>query len=243
MIRPGAARLRSETRLVLRIRYLLHVRFRFLFMLPYNQSFRSNSIFSGTKYITIIYTEKIIAIKPTSTVTAATPISTSIVTATITSTSTVLPSNVPVTSTFSTTQTSTTTITASSTSTITTTTTITTSVTVTSYAACGPTNLLGPQIQNGNYIDDVEMEGISFIVDSDATTAYDCCVACFTSPDQCQYMTFYSGSGMCQFLGYGIVCNNPGYTAGTFFQTPITSGLGLILANGPCGVVVGGEYM
>ncbi len=80
----------------------------------------------------------------------------------------------------------------------------------------------------------------SYIIDDPATNAYDCCVNCFTSPDRCQYMTFESTTATCQFIGYGTMCDNPGFTAGTFFQTFSGPGLGLILANGPCGVVVDG---
>ncbi len=53
-------------------------------------------------------------------------------------------------------------------------------------------------------------------------------------------MTFDSTTATCQFIGYGTTCDNPGYTAGTFFQIPAPNGLGLMLANGPCGVVMDG---
>lgn len=200
----------------------------------------SNSTFTGTKYVTIIYTEKIVAVLPTSTVIAATPVSTSTVTVTNTSTSTVLRSSASVTSTFSTTQTITTIIPTSSTSTVIESTTITTSTTTTIYAACGPTNILGPEIQNGYYLslstpndDQAQVSTPDGITD-----AYDCCVACITG-NECQYSEYLSAANSCaNFGGDDSVCSNPAFVAGSFSSTAGPNSFMAVYSNGPCGVLL-----
>lgn len=193
----------------------------------------------GYEIDTVVYVKKIILVKPTVTVTAARPTSTVTNTITKTETDTFIP-QASTTTTFSETVTETTTsvITETSTSTVIVPVTETQTSTVTSYAACATSNILGPQIQTGQYIQDVYYsDRTAQVQQPPATNAYDCCVACLTGT-RCYISQFIGGT--CFTLGNGAQCNNPGYTAGYFKKTTGPNAFNSVISNGPCGVVVDG---
>ncbi|KAL9581311.1 MAG: hypothetical protein Q9212_003969 [Teloschistes hypoglaucus] len=177
----------------------------------------------GIKYIQVTYTKKIVAVKPTSTVTGKPSTSTVTSTVTSTSTSTVVPPDVSVTSSFTTTATATAQTNTTVTNFGTTTTTVTQVVTQTSYDACKPTNILGPRTSAGQYIDYVDYSRFDTGTDSNAKDALDCCVQCQTNNigNGCQFSVFTPSQKDClNFISTNTnTCSNPNYQAGNIVVT------------------------
>ncbi|KAI9838468.1 MAG: hypothetical protein M1837_002460 [Sclerophora amabilis] len=193
------------------------------------------------KYIQVRYTKEIILVKPTSTKTAATPTAVVSTTATVTETSTVVPPNVSTTLSFTTTTTASTTSTITSSSTATSTASVTETTTTTSYAACATNNVLGPRVDNGNYLtrsfyNDVDNQVIQVV----ASSGYECCVACITSTLNCHYASY--GEGACSLVAGSPRCD-PNYADGTFFEGRSPPGYSLQLSNGNCGSLRSGGLL
>jgi hypothetical protein len=191
-----------------------------------------------TKTLETVFTVYSTSYAPTQTVTEPGSTVTATATSTATSTSTVVPS---ATTTVTATETDTVTSSATETDTTTTTTTatMTVSTTTTLYAACATNYLLGPDLANGEGVDNFLPTNADFAdVLATAGSAYDCCVACQTSTGVC-YGSWY-GDGACYLVsnadstGPGGVCSST-YEYGTLeaFQ-----GAGqYTIANGPCGML------
>ncbi|KAI4223047.1 MAG: hypothetical protein LQ349_007507, partial [Xanthoria aureola] len=146
------------------------------------------------KTVQLVIFKKIVAVKPTSTKTL--PASTTTVTSTTrpTLTSTVPGSAVTSTASFQTTIAINSTTTMVTTTTAMTTTTITESSTTSSYLACATTNQLGPNLSDGRVstIFDGSETDLFYSTDVyDATSPYECCVACLLSPFGCYASGFF----------------------------------------------------
>ncbi|OAP57829.1 hypothetical protein AYL99_08567 [Fonsecaea erecta] len=164
---------------------------------------------------------------------------TSTTTTTVATTSTVIPA--VVTSTVSTTSTTIVTTTSTSialtTNTQTTTETDTTTSTTSVYAACATNNILGPQVQNGQYVQgatDNDPNGVIAI--TTAASAYDCCVQCITSDalEYCQNAIF-DADGTCNMLGGNQAFCANGQQANSGQVVLTTTSLQRFDINGPCG--------
>ncbi|KAI4222736.1 MAG: hypothetical protein L6R36_005940, partial [Xanthoria steineri] len=198
------------------------------------------------KTVQVVIFKKIVAVKPTST--------TTIPASTITIKSTTRPvitatapgSAVTSTASFQTTTTIDSTTTMVTTTTETTTTTITESSTTSSYLACLPTNQLGPPLSDGRVstIFAGTDEGLFFYTEvADATTPYECCVACLLSPEGCYASGFFINFDVkCNIFerrDLANVCDNPGFVAGAYDRSRNTGTFNrATYSNGPCGVVV-----
>ncbi|KAL8899528.1 MAG: hypothetical protein Q9207_006154 [Kuettlingeria erythrocarpa] len=195
-----------------------------------------------TRYVKII-----IFVKPcttTTTIPAATSTTTSL--ETISSTSTVVPDSVTVTESFSTTSTTTITLTSVLTDTSSSTELVNATTTTTSHSACSTDNILLPQLENGWRIWTAGYtEGVAAVkqdvqaIDS----AYDCCVSCLLSSDNCQYSVLIhssDGSLLCGRLSNPAICRAQEFRAGEVILTAAdaSSEPGLAVINGPCGVLI-----
>ncbi|KAK4556286.1 hypothetical protein LTR86_006430 [Recurvomyces mirabilis] len=193
-----------------------------------------------TDYFQVRYTESIILVGTTITKTAPTPTSTATITSTVTTVSTVVPSDVSTTLSFSTTITSIVSTATISTSIVSTTTTLTATTTTDYYAACGPSNILGPRIQDGRYLDASYFYS-GQVSSVNAGSAYDCCVVCSTTPS-CLFSEFSDDSGkLClNVVDTSRTCS-ASYLAGEFFTRNDGSSSGAFYySNGYCGQLTDG---
>ncbi|KAL8952146.1 MAG: hypothetical protein Q9222_001923 [Ikaeria aurantiellina] len=205
---------------------------------PWNDRYPSSV--NCVKAVRTQYVKLIIFAKPfyrTTTIPAAT--STATTKKTMTSVSTIVPPSVTETESFSTTVATTTTFTSSITETTSITETIEASITVTSYAACASQNILGPQIEgNRNILGVGANDGSpSRIQDvQPGTNAYDCCVTCVTSSQNCQYSVFIPTYGLCGRILNTDTCPGPSFDAGGLYLVESEKGdpSGYVISNGPC---------
>ncbi|KAI4094839.1 MAG: hypothetical protein LQ339_007402 [Xanthoria mediterranea] len=198
--------------------------------------------------VQVVIFKKIVAVKPTSTTTI--PAFTSTIKSTIRPviTATAPGSAVTSTASFQNTTTIDSTTTMVTTTTETTTTTITESSTTSSYLACLPTNQLGPPLSDGRVstIFAGTDRGLFFSTEvEDATTPYECCVACLLSPEGCYASGFFINFDIkCNIFerrDRANVCDNPGFVAGAYDRSRNTGTFNrATYSNGPCGVVVKG---
>ncbi|KAK3677151.1 hypothetical protein LTR78_002689 [Recurvomyces mirabilis] len=193
-----------------------------------------------TDYIQVRYTESIILIGTTITKTAPTPTSTATITSTVTTVSTVVPSDVSTTLSFSNTITSVVSTATISTSIVSTTTTLTATTTTDYYVACGTSNILGPRIQDGRYLD-ASYYYSGQISSVTAASAYDCCVACSTTPG-CLFSEFFDdNSRLCLNVADTSRTCSASYLAGEFFSRNDGSASGAFYySNGYCGQLTDG---
>ncbi|KAL8938606.1 MAG: hypothetical protein Q9211_003131 [Gyalolechia sp. 1 TL-2023] len=169
-------------------------------------------------------------------------------TQTITSTSTIVPARVTKTESFSTTSTTTTTLTSSVTVVSSTTQLVTASTTITSYAACATDNILGPKV------DKEDLFLVDLMTDASnppdpgssgqmvpANSAYDCCVRCLLSSQNCQYSVFFTNGGCGHLLNPTGSCPGQDFQAGKLklvSEQSVNIAYGMAVSNGPCGKVV-----
>ncbi|KAI4107862.1 MAG: hypothetical protein LQ339_002472 [Xanthoria mediterranea] len=185
----------------------------------------------------------IIFLKPyttTTTIPPATATTTSI--QTVTSTSTIVPDSVTVIESFSTTSTTTTTLTSVITDISTATEVVNATTTTTTYAACFTENLLGKELEDGLNIRTVSVSDLSSKQDVQAIdSAYDCCVSCLLSSQNCQYSTFlyFLSPPKCGRLLNPAICHGQDYESGRVITVPADQPWpGQGASNGPCGKLV-----
>ncbi|KAL8648194.1 MAG: hypothetical protein Q9210_005132 [Variospora velana] len=190
------------------------------------------------------YIKMIVFVKPyttTTTIPPATSTTTSI--QTVGSTSTIVPDGVTVIESFSTTSTTTTTLTAVVTEISSATELVNATTTTTSYAACFTENLLSEKLQNGmalQFLSVADGQGKRDIQTS-ISSAYDCCVSCLLSSENCQYSTLlhYRDPPVCGRLLNPAICLGQDYEAGVVFTARYDpQGLYQEASNGPCGKLV-----
>ncbi|KAL9123649.1 MAG: hypothetical protein Q9217_006938 [Psora testacea] len=197
-------------------------------------------------YVRTRYVKMIIFVQPyytTTTIPAATSTTTS--TETVSSTTTIVPDSVTVIKSFSSTSTTTTTFTSVVTDISSTTECVNATTTTTTYAACFTENKLGPRLDNGKYVENAAIS--DFLSKPDMTltdTAYDCCVDCLLSSQNCQYSVWYPPyaptPGRCGRLLNPAICRGQEYEAGIVRQEPYDPAhplSGFVVSNGPCGQV------
>ncbi|KAI4139248.1 MAG: hypothetical protein LQ341_004293 [Variospora aurantia] len=188
------------------------------------------------------YIKMIIFVKHYTTTTTIPPAtSTTTSTQTVSSTSTIVPDAVTSIESFSTTSTTTTTLTAVVTEISSATELVPVTTTTTSYAACFTENVLGNKLQDGSAIyglSVLDRESTRDIQDT-ITTAYDCCVSCLLSSDNCQYSTLFNRgeTRVCGRLLNPAICHGQDYDSGIIStEDPDNpSGYNQEASNGPCG--------
>ena len=101
--------------------------------------------------------------------------------------------------------------------------------------------MLGPQKANGDYLSytDVSYDN-NELYQPPIYDPYNCCVACITSDNNCGYSIYSYGQGYCLLIEGMPTCNNPGYVAGTFYETTASNAFDTVYSNGLCGVVQDG---
>lgn len=176
----------------------------------------------------------------TTTIPPATSTTTS--TETVSSTSTIVPDSVTSIESFSTTSTTTTTLTDVVTDFSTATEVVNATTTTTSYAACFTENLLSARLQNGLAIKflSVNDPDTNQDVQLSINSAYDCCVSCLLSSENCQYSTLlhFRDPPVCGRLLSSKTCRGQDYEAGIVNPTPYhPEGKYQGASNGPCGKI------
>lgn len=103
--------------------------------------------------------------------------------------------------------------------------------TTTVYAACATGNILGPRLASGQYVSGVSI--YEQYAASNATNAYDCCVACINSPN-CDGAGFSPSHGGCILLPSNAgTCVSPQENGGAVNYGSAVSDISV--SNGLCG--------
>ncbi|KAL8969694.1 MAG: hypothetical protein Q9197_004204 [Variospora fuerteventurae] len=190
------------------------------------------------------YIKMIVLVKHYTTTTTIPPATSTITnTQTVGSTSTVVPDGVTSVKSFSTTRTTTTTLTAVVTKISSATKLVHATTTTTSYAACFTENLLSEKLQNGLAIQFLGMADPlgKPDVQGSINTAYDCCVSCLLSSENCQYSTLlhYQDPPVCGRLLNPAICRGQDYETGAVLAGRYDPQARYQEAsNGPCGKLV-----
>lgn len=113
--------------------------------------------------------------------------------------------------------------------------------TTTIYAASATNDVLDPRLKNGNEFADFDTRDPAVQTSrKEANTPYDCCVACITSPSNCQFSFYDSDNESCFDFENAAAC-----PAQPFFAGPLSGILdddrtSIFYSNDPCGQLQSG---
>ncbi|CAL8584286.1 hypothetical protein XPA_009890 [Xanthoria parietina] len=113
--------------------------------------------------------------------------------------------------------------------------------TTTIYVACATNNVLSPCLKNDNEFAGSDTRDPAVQTSrKQANTPYDCCVACISSPSNCQFSFYDPDNEFCFKFENVATCPTQPFIAGPFSGILDDDRTGIFYSNDPCGQLQSG---